>query len=290
MRFGVLGALAVWTDGGGLVPVPGIKVRALLADLLVHEGRPVPADRLIDDLWGEALPGNPAGALSAKVSQLRRVLEDAEPGARALVESRPAGYLLAAEAGRVDARRFESLVDGARAAADPKARADLLGEALGTWRGAAFADFADEPFARPAAARLEELRLTALEEHAEVRLELGEHGALAGELAAAVAAHPLRERLRAAHMRALYRAGRQHEALAGFDRFRTLLADELGLDPGVELTGLHGAILRRDPVLDVPVRPAPPRSNLPVPPTGLIGRDARSPTSAPGSAPTGWSP
>ncbi|MFD0902914.1 BTAD domain-containing putative transcriptional regulator [Actinomadura sediminis] len=277
MRFGVLGALAVWTDDGGLVPVPGIKVRALLADLLVHEGRPVPADRLIDDLWGEALPGNPAGALSAKVSQLRRVLEDAEPGARALVESRPAGYLLAADAGRVDARRFESLVDEARAAADPKERAALLGEALGAWRGAPFADFADEPFVRPVAARLEELRLTALEEHAEVRLELGEHGALAGELAAAVAAHPLRERLRAAHMRALYRAGRQHEALESFDRFRGLLADELGLDPGVELAELHGAILRQDPGLDAPpVRAAArtaPRSNLPVPPTELIGRD-----------------
>ena len=104
MRFGLLGPLAVWTDDGGLVPVPGLKVRALLADLLVHEGRPVPADRLIDDLWGDAPPGNPMGALSAKVSQLRRVLEDAEPGARALVESRPAGYLLGAAAERVDAR------------------------------------------------------------------------------------------------------------------------------------------------------------------------------------------
>ncbi|QFG21654.1 BTAD domain-containing putative transcriptional regulator [Actinomadura sp. WMMB 499] len=278
MRFGVLGTLAVWTDDGGLVPVPGIKVRALLADLLVHEGRPVPADRLIDDLWGDALPGNPPGALSAKVSQLRRVLEDAEPGARALVESRPAGYLLAAADRRVDARRFESLVAEARAAADPKARAGLLGEALGAWRGAPFADFADEPFVRPAAARLEELRLTALEEHAEVRLELGEHGALAGELAAAVAAHPLRERLRAAHLRALYRAGRQHEALEAFDRFRALLADELGLDPGVELAELHGAILRQDPALDAPAGraaagPARPRTNLPVPPTELIGRD-----------------
>ncbi|RSN68492.1 BTAD domain-containing putative transcriptional regulator [Actinomadura sp. WAC 06369] len=278
MRFGVLGALAVWTDDGGLVPVPGLKVRALLADLLVHEGRPVPADRLVDDLWGEALPGNPAGALSAKVSQLRRVLEDAEPGARALVESRPAGYLLAAADRSVDARRFEALVAAARAAADPKERAALLAEALGTWRGAAFADFADEPFVRPAAARLEELRLTALEEHAEVRLDLGEHGALAGELAAAVAAHPLRERLRAAHMRALYRAGRQHEALEGFDRFRALLADELGLDPGVELAELHGAILRQDPALDAPPAPAAesrpaPRTNLPLPPTELIGRD-----------------
>ncbi|MGH3241295.1 MAG: AfsR/SARP family transcriptional regulator, partial [Spirillospora sp.] len=167
MRFGVLGPLAVWTDDGELVAVPGLKVRALLADLLAGGGRPVPADRLIDDLWGDALPGNPMGSLSVKVSQLRRVLEDAEPGARALVESRPVGYLLDAGGGRVDERRFQVLVDEARQADEAKRKAALLAEALDLWRGPAFADFADEPFTRAAAARLEELRLTALEEHAE---------------------------------------------------------------------------------------------------------------------------
>ncbi|MFI0410000.1 BTAD domain-containing putative transcriptional regulator [Actinomadura sp. 3N508] len=274
MRFGVLGPLAVWTDDGGLVPVPGLKVRALLADLLVNDGRPVPADRLIDDLWGDAPPGNPMGSLSAKVSQLRRVLEDAEPGARALVASRPAGYLLGAGEERVDALRFQALVGRAREAGEPKERAALLAEALGLWRGPAFADFADEPFTRAASARLEELRLTALEEHAEARLLLGEHGALAGELGAAVGEHPLRERLRAAHMLALYRAGRQSEALESFERHRTLVADELGLDPGAELADLQRAILRQDPGLSAPVPPAPgPRSNLPVPPTELIGRE-----------------
>ncbi|WP_131759977.1 AfsR/SARP family transcriptional regulator, partial [Actinomadura fibrosa] len=150
MRFGVLGPLAVWTDDGGLVPVPGLKVRGLLADLLAHEGRPVPADRLVDDLWGAAPPGNPAGALSAKVSQLRRVLEDAEPGARALVASRPAGYLLAADDTWVDARRFQALLAEARRAAAEDARAARLGEALALWRGPAFADLADEPFTRAA--------------------------------------------------------------------------------------------------------------------------------------------
>ncbi|MFA1548665.1 AfsR/SARP family transcriptional regulator [Actinomadura chokoriensis] len=294
MRFGVLGPLAVWTDGGVLVAVPGLKVRALLADLLVHEGRPVPADRLIDDLWGEAPPGNPMGALSAKVSQLRRVLEDAEPGARALVESRPAGYLLGAGDERVDGRRFQGLVQRARRAGEPKERAALLAEALGLWRGPALADFADDPFARAAVARLAELRLTALEEHAEVRLALGEHGVLAGELGDAVEAHPLRERLRAAHMRALYRAGRQNEALETYERYRTMLADELGLDPGSALAELQRAVLRQDPGLDAPQPdaspldaprldgprldvPPPPsrrRSNLPVPLTDLIGRDA----------------
>ncbi|HEY8481224.1 MAG TPA: BTAD domain-containing putative transcriptional regulator, partial [Spirillospora sp.] len=274
MRFGVLGPLAVWTGDGGLVPVPGIKVRALLTDLLVHEGRPVPADRLIDDLWGDRPPGNPMGALSAKVSQLRRVLEDAEPGARALVESRPAGYLLRAGGEHVDALRFQELVNRARRADEPKEKAVLLAEALGLWRGPAFADFADEPFVRAAAARLEELRATALEEHAEARLDLGEHGALAAELADAVAAHPLRERLRAAHMLALYRAGRQNEALESYEHYRRLLADELGLDPGSNLAELHGAILRQDPALDAPAARDPrPRSNLPVPPDELIGRD-----------------
>ncbi|MEO3829585.1 BTAD domain-containing putative transcriptional regulator [Actinomadura sp. B10D3] len=272
MRFGMLGPLAVWTDQGGLVPVPGLKVRALLADLLAHEGRPVPADRLVDDLWGDAPPGNPMGALSAKVSQLRRVLEDAEPGARALVESRPAGYLLGADGERVDARRFQDLVGAARRAEEPKERAALLAEALGLWRGPAFADLRDEPFTRAAAARLEELRLTALEEHAEVRLDLGEHGALAADLGDAVGEHPLRERLRAAHMRALYRAGRQNEALESFEGYRTLLADELGLDPGAELADLQRAVLRQDPGLDAPA-PSRGRSNLPVPPTELIGRD-----------------
>ncbi|MCQ0005859.1 AfsR/SARP family transcriptional regulator [Actinomadura madurae] len=272
MRFGVLGPLAVWTDQGGLVPVPGLKVRALLADLLVHEGRPVPADRLVDDLWGDAPPGNPMGALSAKVSQLRRVLEDAEPGARTLVESRPAGYLLGADDERVDARRFQDLVGAARRAEEPKEKSALFAEALGLWRGPALADLRDEPFTRAAVTRLEELRLTALEEHAEVRLDLGEHGALAADLGDAVEEHPLRERLRAAHMRALYRAGRQNEALESYERYRTLLADELGLDPGAELADLQRAILRQDPGLDAPA-PSRGRSNLPVPPTELIGRD-----------------
>ncbi|MBA9003941.1 BTAD domain-containing putative transcriptional regulator [Thermomonospora cellulosilytica] len=278
MRFGVLGPLAVWTDEGAAVPVPGLKVRALLADLLVHEGRPVPADRLIDDLWGGHPPGNPPAALSAKVSQLRRVLEDAEPGARALVASRPAGYLLEADPQRVDALRFRALLERARGQAEPAGKAAVLAEALALWRGPAFADFADEPFTQAAAARLEELRLVALEDHAEVRLALGEHAVLAGELGDLAAAHPLRERLRALHMRALYGAGRQSEALEEFERLRAALADELGLDPGPELVALQRAILNQDPALDAPAAPAPVSAvraptNLHPPATPLIGRD-----------------
>ncbi|WP_106397011.1 BTAD domain-containing putative transcriptional regulator [Actinocorallia populi] len=271
MRFGVLGPLAVWTADGGPVPVPGLKVRALLAVLLLHEGRSVSADRLIDDLWGDDPPRrNPAGALSAKVSQLRRALEDAEPGARGLVVFQPGGYRLALDDGALDVLRFQRLLAGAAEAGTSAEKAALLADALALWRGRAFADFADEPFAQAAAARLEEQRLTAWEDAAEARLALGEHTALVGELGALLAAHPLRERLRAAHMRALYASGRQSEALASYEESRKLLADELGLDPGTVLTDLHRAVLRQDPSL---AAPAPRASNLPAARTELIGRD-----------------
>ncbi|MHA7958264.1 BTAD domain-containing putative transcriptional regulator [Streptomyces sp. L500] len=272
MRFGVLGSLEVWTADGRPVRVPELKVRALLADLISHEGRAVSADRLIEDLWGDALPRNPTGALQAKVSQLRRALEDAEPGARALIASRPPGYALDTEA--VDARRFTELTERARAATGPRERAALLGEALTLWRGDAYADFADEEFARAAVARLEEERLLALEEQARARLALGEHHALAGELADLVAAHPLREGLRAVQLRALYQSGRQSEALAGYGELRTRLAEDLGLDPSPELAALHRAILAQDPALDPAAAPAArPRTNLPAPITELIGRE-----------------
>ncbi|MEI5102501.1 AfsR/SARP family transcriptional regulator [Streptomyces sp. PmtG] len=165
----------------------------------------------------------------------------------------------------------------------------LLAGALELWRGDAFADFAGEPFARGAVERLEEARLTAREELAEARLESGEHASLAADLAGLVVRHPLRERLRAAQLRALYRSGRQTEALAAYEDLRRRLADELGLKPGPELAALHGAILRQDPSLDGPpagpaaqppraARPAAPassgpRTNLPSPVSGLVGRD-----------------
>ncbi|GAA2439103.1 BTAD domain-containing putative transcriptional regulator [Actinomadura vinacea] len=264
MRFGVLGPLEVRT--GERVAVPDRKVRTLLAVLLAHRGRVVASGRLIDDLWGGApAPSRPAATLQARVSQLRRTLEDAEAGARALVESRPPGYVLAA--GDVDAGVFEELVERAAAAPDPRSKAGLLDEALGLWRGEAFAGFEDVESVRVEAARLEELRLAAVEERAEARLALGEHHRVAGELAEHVAGHPLRERLRAVHMRALYRAGRQDEALRSYAELRGLLRDELGLDPGPGLAALHQAILRQDPSLDVR-----PRTNLPAAVTELVGR------------------
>ncbi|WP_247686130.1 BTAD domain-containing putative transcriptional regulator [Micromonospora sp. C31] len=248
MRFGLLGPLAVWTTDGAPVNVPDLKVRVLLADLLAHQGRPVPVDRLVDDLWGERPPANPSGALQTKVWQLRRALNDAEAGGRDLVVSRPPGYLLHAP-GQTDADRFDALVERATGTPAWPARVTLLDEALALWRGPVLADFADEPFTRALATRLEEQRLVAVEERAAARLALGEHQLLVGELADLVVQHPFRERARALQLRALYRAGRQGEALASYARFRRQLADELGLDPGPELVALHRAILAHDPVL-----------------------------------------
>ncbi|KAB2386149.1 AfsR/SARP family transcriptional regulator [Actinomadura montaniterrae] len=274
MRFGVLGPLMGWTSGGTPVRVPEPKVRTLLAvllaGLLAEPGRAVPVDRLIDALWGDRPPRNPVGTLQARVSQLRKVLDDAEPGARALVAARPPGYALDLPPDAVDAGGFAALLARAGRAADPVAKAHLLGSALALWRGPAFEGFADAPFAEALAAGLEERRLAALEEHAEARLDLGEHAAVAADLTPAVAEHPLRERLRAAHLRALYRAGRRAEALAGYHDLRERLAADLGVDPGPELTALYQSMLEQDPSETRRPRTAP---RLPAALGELIGRE-----------------
>ncbi|WP_409179546.1 BTAD domain-containing putative transcriptional regulator [Amycolatopsis sp. VS8301801F10] len=257
MRFGVLGPLAVWDETGALVTVPEAKVRALLATLLAHDGGPVAPDRLVEDLWGDRPPGKPAGALQAKVSQLRRIV------GRESIERQPAGYRLRIE--HSDAAEFRKLVAQARATADPHARAARFAEALALWRGEPFADFADEEFARPAAHRLSELRLSAVEEQAAAQVEAGDYSA-ADDLADVIARHPLREGLRAAQMRALYLRGRQSEALASYTELRTRLAEELGVDPSPELRALYESLLRQE-------LGAEPRGNLPLPLTPLIGRE-----------------
>ncbi|MCE7008907.1 winged helix-turn-helix domain-containing protein [Kibdelosporangium philippinense] len=268
MKFGVLGPLTVWTADGREVRVPEAKVRTLLADLLVQEGRPVAADRLADDLWGARQPGNPVNTLQTKVSQLRRALEDAEPGGRLLVSHRSGSYVMQVD---LDVTQFRALTAQARSVADPRTRSSLLSDALALWRGPALVDFADEPFAIPVIQRLTEERLVAFEKWAEARLELGEHAPLAIELTELVAAHPLRERLRALQLRALYRAGRQTEALDSYRQLVTVLDDELGLTPSPELVALHSKILQQDPALG---SPSVPRTNLPEPLTELVGRDA----------------
>ncbi|MDH2387387.1 BTAD domain-containing putative transcriptional regulator [Streptomyces sp. HNM0663] len=283
MRFGVLGPLVVWDDEGETVTVPELKVRALLADLLAHDGKPVSADRLVHDLWGDAPPGKPSGALQAKVSQLRRVL-----GRDRVVRQAP-GYRLRYDptADEVDADRFHALVAEARPVRDPRARAALLTEALDLWRGPAYADFADEEFARGAARRLAEQRLSVLEEQAEARLEAGDHVLLAGELADLVARHPLRERLRALQIRALYLAGRQSEALASYEALRAHLAEELGVDPSPALGALHQAVLHQDPELGQTFTTTPPTATdvAPMAPGTTLMAPGTS-AAASGAAPT----
>ncbi|WP_181772839.1 BTAD domain-containing putative transcriptional regulator [Amycolatopsis pittospori] len=270
MRFGVLGPLAVWTTAGEPVVVPEAKVRLLLAGLLSREGRAASVSSLTDDLWGELPPGNPANTLQTKVSQLRRTLERAEPGARELVTHQPAGYVLKAE--DLDVHRFRELTARARDTMDPRARTALLADALALWRGPAYAGFEDEPFAVAAAQRLEEERLLAEEERAEARLALGEHGILTGELAGLVSRYPLRERLRGLLMRALYATGRHSEALESYAELRARLRDESGLEPGTDLAALHQAILTRSPDLEPGRAAEPVRGNLPESLTELVGR------------------
>ncbi|KOG31121.1 BTAD domain-containing putative transcriptional regulator [Streptomyces resistomycificus] len=280
MEFGVLGPLEVCAREGRVVRVPEVKVRMLLADLLAHHGQIVPVGRLVEDLWGgSTFTARPTASLQAKVSQLRRALEDAEEGGRELVAHRAPGYLLDVPAAALDAGRFRALVAEARATGDPRARAALYTEALALWRGPAFAEFADHAWVRPAAASLEEERLTAVEEHAEARLELGEHSLLIGELTELVERHPLREGLRGALMWALYQAGRSSDALDCFTELRRRLDEELGLTPGPSLRALQRAILRHDPELARPEPPVAAVAGLPVRPgatasaSPLVGRD-----------------
>jgi predicted ATPase/DNA-binding SARP family transcriptional activator len=271
VEFRILGPLEV-LDGATPVAVSGAKERALLADLLVNAGQVVAADRLIEDLWGERPPANPANTLQGRVWALRRTLGPAA----ARLTTRPPGYRLEVDAELVDGARFERLAgDADRAAARDPARAlGLLDEALGLWRGPALAEFADQPWARAEAARLEELRLAAVELRAELRLAAGRHGELVGELEVLVAAHPLRERLRGHLMLALYRSGRQADALGFYAETRALLAEELGVDPSPELQRLHRAILTQDAALESAPdgrRPAP--HNLPERLTSFVGRE-----------------
>ena len=252
MEFRVLGPLELW-DEGGEVSLSGPKPRALLAVLLLHANEVVPTDRLIDELWGEDSPDDAAAALRVNVSRLRKALP------RDVLTTRSPGYLVRVEPDELDLHRFERLVDEGRGllarglAADASAR---LRDALSLWRGPALADFAYESFAQAAIARLEEIRLAALELRIEADLALGRHDELVAELEALVAEHPLRERLRRYLMTALYRSGRQAEALDAYQDARRALVDELGIEPGAALQELERAILRQDPALALEA-PAP---------------------------------
>jgi len=243
------------------LPLGGAKQRALLALLLLHRNEVVSVDRVIDSLWGETPPPAAAKSVQVYVSRLRRLFAPHSPAGSRLV-TRPPGYLLEVAPEEADLDRFEQLVDDARrsgANGEPAAAAAALRGALALWRGPPLSDVALAPFAQEAARRLEEQRLAALEARVEADLALGRAPELVGELSALVREHPYRERLRAALMLALYRSGRQAEALEAYRAARRALVEELGIDPSPALAQLERAILSHDPAVAVPTAAPAPR-------------------------------
>jgi DNA-binding SARP family transcriptional activator len=258
VQFGILGPLEVRHEGRP-VHVGGAKERALLALLLLHADEPVSVDRLIDALWGDSPPATARKSVQVRVAGLRRAI-----GGGALL-TRGDAYLVRLEANQLDLLRFEQLLsDGsdALAAGDPSGALSALNDALALWRGPALVDFAYESFAQPAIARLEELRVHALELRIDAQLELGRHDRVIAEAEQLVAAHPFRERPRGQLMLALYRDGRQAEALDVYRRTRQEFVSELGIEPGPALGKLEQAILRQDPSLEL----APPERSILVAP------------------------
>jgi len=258
MEFLILGPLEVSQDGRKLA-LGGPKQRAVLAHLILRANRVVQADLLIDGLWGEEPPESARNTLQTYVYRLRKLLGDGR------IEGRDGGYVLTAEPDEVDALRFEALVKQGKAhlAADPAAAAAKLDEGLALWRGEALANLTDEPSLRGEIARLEELRLAATEHRISAQLATGRHSTMVSELEALTARYPLRERLWAHLMLALYQGGRQAEALDAYQRARQVLADELGADPSAELQRLNQQILDRDPDLRAPTAQATPRTVRP---------------------------
>jgi DNA-binding SARP family transcriptional activator/pimeloyl-ACP methyl ester carboxylesterase len=257
MDFRLLGPLEVLGDHAPVRIAAG-KQRALLAILLLNANRTVSREHLIDALWGENVPHSAQKMVQIHVSQLRKALPERR------LHTRAPGYVLEVAERELDLSRFERSVAGARQALaqdDPRKASKLLGGALALWRGPALAEFA-EPFAQHESARLEELRLAAVELRIETELALGHHGELVAELETLIAQHPLRERLRSQHMHALYRSGRQAEALASYQTFRRTLSEELGIEPSASLRELERRMLKQDTSLEplpyAETRPAAP--------------------------------
>jgi DNA-binding SARP family transcriptional activator len=253
MEFRILGPLEVIGDDGTSVAVGGSRERGVLALLLLSTNRVVPSERLAADLWGDHPPEGAAHALRVHMSRLRRALREA--GAEEVLVTQSPGYVARVPPGALDAARFEDLLGRGREAAtggDHRAAAELLREALALWRGPPLADLPEAPVARAEAVRLEEARLVALEERIDADLACGRQAELVGELEGLTQVHPLREHLWYLRMLALYRAGRQAEALAAYQDLRHLLDDELGIAPSEALNRLQTAILRQDPELALP--------------------------------------
>jgi predicted ATPase/DNA-binding SARP family transcriptional activator len=268
-QFILLGPLSVSCDGEPMA-IGGQKRRALLAALLLEPNQVISRDRLIDALWGEEPPDTARNTVQVYVSQLRKLLPDG------MLETAPPGYRLVVDPETVDLFRFVHLCEEGRstlAAGNAAGAAEILRAALALWRGAPLADLAWEPFAHAEIARLEELRLAALEDRIDADLALARHGQLVPELERLVVEQPLREHLRAQLMLALYRAGRQADALAVYQRARKTLVDELGIEPGESLRKLERAILAQDPSLGVAPPSAGPPRPVPTPPYPLLGRE-----------------
>src|SRR5215472_7783594 len=248
VEFRILGPIEA-EENGLATDLGGLRERTLLARLLLSANRVVSADRLADDLWSGTLPPHSPATLRVYISRLRRVLGR---HAGALVTQAP-GYLLAVDGDQLDATRFERLVAAAEAdmaAGRAGAAAVTLREALDLWRGPALSDVADLAFAQADAGRLEQARLTALENRVDADLACGRHAGLVAELDGLAAAHSLRERLTGQRILALYRCGRQADALSAYADLRHRLAQELGIDPSPHLQHLQEQILRQDPSLD----------------------------------------
>ena len=246
MEFRILGPLEV-SAGDGAIKLGGPKQRAVLAHLILRANRPVPVDLLIDGLWGEEPPETAKNTLQTYVYRLRQVLGEDR------ISSEAGGYLLRTDAAEIDAARFEAMVKDAKAnrSFDPSKAAAVFSEALALWRGAPLADLSNEPSLRGEIARLEELHLSATEHRIAAEIAIGGHSTVVSELDVLTDRYPLRERMWANLMLALYRLGRQAEALAAYQRVRQVLAEELGTEPSGELQDLHEQILRRDPSLDL---------------------------------------
>src|SRR5262245_47869447 len=278
MQFRILGPLEV-ADGHGAISFDAPKQRTLLAVLLLHANEVVSSERLIDELWGDSPPATAGKVVQTYVSQLRKAL------GHEMIVTRPPGYVLQVEEGALDADRFHRLTRDARAlvATGRQARAEAVyREALAFWRGPPLADVVFESFAANEVEGLDEERLKALMDRIDCDLALGRHHELVPELETLVGQYPLRERLRAQLMLALYRSGRQAEALEVYRETRQRLAEDLGIEPGQELRELEQAILRQDESLrstSISGRPSEGGgegqhglTNLPVPATPLVGR------------------
>jgi DNA-binding SARP family transcriptional activator len=264
MEFRLLGPLEV-VDGDRSLALGGLKQRALLAVLLIHANEIVSVDRLTAALWGDSPPQTAAKSIQIYVSRLRKELG----GSR--LATRSPGYVLHLDPPELDSGRFERLLGQARRA-DPVTAAEKLRQALALWRGPPLGDLAYEPFAQTEIVRLEELRVVALEERIDADLAAGRHADIVGELETLIAEYPLRERLRGQLMLALYRAGRQAEALHAYRMARAELSEELGLEPGDQLKLLERAILEQDPSLVLPAAGprAPPRPHGAAPERSLL--------------------